>query len=156
MIADALEVLCTKQEVGGLSCPTSVAFDHAKRIGKEFGVEFVQLYVALANFEGRLRIPVIIGLQDLRELMRGHCRHGVHTDGEVIWEGVWTQRFGALGDVLCKIADALKLRRDPERANDFAQINRHGLTARDQGHRFFLNLCVKQIDCVILKDREAG
>jgi hypothetical protein len=62
----------------------------------------------------------------------------------------------ALRGVLREIADALKVVGDPERRNDFAQVDRHGLAAGNGEDRFFLDFALKIVDRVVGGDDALG
>ena len=52
----------------------------------------------------------------------------------------------ALGDVLGQIPDPLEIARDPNGADDLAQVVRHRLPARDRLRRLLLDLALKQVE----------
>ena len=52
----------------------------------------------------------------------------------------------ALGDVLGQIPDPLEIARDPNGADDLAQVVRHRLPARDRQRRLLLDLALKRIE----------
>jgi hypothetical protein len=56
------------------------------------------------------------------------------------------QRHDPLADVLGEIADALEIIGDAQRADDFPQIDRHGLPAGDRQHGLFLDLRLQGIE----------
>ena len=52
----------------------------------------------------------------------------------------------ALGDVLGEIADPFEIARDPNGADDLAQVDRHRLPARDRQHRLLLDLALERVE----------
>ena len=52
----------------------------------------------------------------------------------------------ALGDVLGQIPDPLEIARDPNGANDLAQVIRHRLPARDRQRRLLLDLALQKVE----------
>ena len=57
-----------------------------------------------------------------------------------------------LGDVLGEIADPLEIAGDADRADDFAQVDRHRLAARDGEDRVFLDLALQRVETRIGRD----
>ena len=62
-----------------------------------------------------------------------------------------TRRFDAdldraLGDVLGQIPDPLEIARDPNGADDLAQVIRHRLPARDRQRRLLLDLALQKVE----------
>ena len=56
------------------------------------------------------------------------------------------ERDHALGDVLGEIANTLQVIGEPQGADDFAQVDRHGLAAGDGVDRLFLDFALQVID----------
>ena len=56
------------------------------------------------------------------------------------------QREHALADILGKVADALQVVGDAQRADDLAQVDRHRLAPRDGQHGLFLDLALQRVD----------
>ena len=52
----------------------------------------------------------------------------------------------ALGDVLGQIPDPLEIARNPNGADDLAQVIRHRLPARDRQRRLLLDLALKRVE----------
>ena len=57
-----------------------------------------------------------------------------------------SERDNTLGDVLGEVPDALEIVRHARRADDLAQIDRHGLPAGDGEHGFFLDFRLQRVD----------
>ena len=62
----------------------------------------------------------------------------------------------ALGDVLGEVADAFEVAGDADRADDFAQIDRHRLAARDGEDRLLLDLALQRVEARVGRDDLMG
>ena len=52
----------------------------------------------------------------------------------------------ALGDVLGEVAHPLEIARDPDGADDLAQVDRHGLAPRDREDRLLFDLALQHVE----------
>ena len=62
----------------------------------------------------------------------------------------------AFGDVLGQIADPLEIAGDADGADDFAQVDRHRLAARDRQDRLLLHLTLQRVESRVGRNHLMG
>jgi hypothetical protein len=106
----------------------------------------IDLFVALPYRERLVQVMADVAVEHLLELAQHQCRHVLDAAQKLLRMKVAGDRRHALGDVLGEVADPLEVVGQAQRAHDLAQIDRHGLAARDGEHGFFLDLALQGVD----------
>jgi hypothetical protein len=87
-----------------------------------------------------------VGIEHQLHLLEHQIGHMLDTADKLRRRKLAVERNHALGDVLGQVADAFKIIRKTQGADNFAQIDRHRLAARDGEHRLFFDFALQCID----------
>ena len=106
----------------------------------------VEIDVALPDVERPLDVALGVGVEHVLHQFGGEIVHVLDADN-----GPRHPRFDAdldraPGDVLGQIPHPLEVARDPNGADDLAQVVRHRLPARDRHRRLLLDLALKHVE----------
>ena len=106
----------------------------------------VEIDVPLPDVERPLDVALGVGVEHVLHQFGRELVHVLDADDRARHPGFDADLDRALGDVLGQIPDPLEIARDPNGADDLAQVDRHRLPARDRQRRLLLDLALKQVE----------
>ena len=106
----------------------------------------VQFDIPLPDVERPLDVALGVGVEHVLHQFGRELVHVLDADDGVGRPAFHADLDRALGDVLGQIADPLEIARNPNGADDLAQVVRHRLPARDRQRRLLLDLALKQVE----------
>ena len=146
VVAHALDVLGAEQQMDAERDVARIFHHIGEQLAEHRGADRVDFLVAAPH---RHRLAVVaagIGIEHRLHLAEHQIGHVFDAADQLGRREFAVERDHALGDVLGEIADALQIVGEPQRADDFAQIDRHRLAAGDGQHRLFLDLALQRVD----------
>ena len=156
MVTGALDVLGHEHEMRARGDRARILHHVGQQLAEKAGVDLVDLFVALPHVAS-------LGHVAVRERIEHVLQRGAHQPSEPLDAGHRRSRRrrlaehdAALGGVLGIVGDALERRRDLDRRQDDAQVDRHRLTQRQQTHGLLLDRLVERVDAGIVDDHLLG
>jgi hypothetical protein len=146
VIAHALDILGAEHEMDAERNVARVFHHVGQELAEQRGAHGVDLFVALPYRQRLVEVVTGIAVEHLLELSQHQGRHVLNAAQELLRMEVAGDRSHALGDVRGEVADPLEVVGQAQRAHDLAQIDRHGLAARDGEHGLFLDLALQGVD----------
>src|SRR5262245_4328109 len=98
-------------------------------------MQSIDVLVASPNPQRLFDVAMLITVNDGAKLLQDQLCHVSQLNRNLVGKLLASDLLRALGDVAGKVADALKIACDPQRANDLAQIDRERLTPRNSFDR---------------------
>ena len=143
VIADPLDVLRAEQEMGAEGDVARILHHMRQEIAEHRVFQRVEIGVPLPDVARPLDVALRVGVEHVLHQFGREIVHVLDAD-----DGAGQSRFDAdldraLGDVLGQIPDPLEIARDPNGADDLAQVVRHRLPARDRQRRLLLDLALQ-------------
>ena len=120
-----------------------------QKVAKHQILERVEFDVALPNGARALDVALSIGVEHVLHQFRRHIVHVLEADDRARHARLEADLQRTLGDVLGQIADPLQIAGDADRADDFAQVDRHRLPAGDGQNRLLLDLALQRVEAGI-------
>ena len=111
--------------------------------------ERIKLDVPLPHVARPLDVALRISVEHVLHELGREGVHVLDADDGVGRPAFKTDLDRALGDVLGQIPDPLEIARDPNGADDLAQVIRHRLPARDRQRRLLLDLALQRVEAGI-------
>ncbi len=127
-----------------------------QEIAKHRVFERVEIDVALPHLARTFRVALGVGVEHVFHQFGGDIVHVPEADDRPWHAGFGPELDRTLGDVLGEIADPLEVVGDANRADQLAQINRHGLAACDGHHGEILDLALQRVETGIGGDDLMG
>jgi hypothetical protein len=146
MIAHAFDILRAKDEMNAEGDGAGILHHVREQLSKEGRVQAVNILVACPDIDGFCHIAVGETIQHIPELAQHQSRYVPHSAHRPPRHLFAIDGADAFADVLCEIADPLKLVCDPQDSDDLAQIDSYRLTPRNRLHGSFLDCALHGID----------
>ena len=146
VIADPLDVLRAKQKMGAERDVARILHHMRQKIAEHRIFERIEIDVPLPDVERPLDVALGVGVEHVLHQFGRELVHVLDADDGVGHPAFDADLDRALGDVLGEIADPLEIARDPNGADDLAQVDRHRLPARDRQRRLLLDLALQEVE----------
>ena len=146
VIADPLDVLRAEQQVRAERNVARVFHHVGQQVAKHRVFERVEFGVALPDRARAFDVALRVGVEHVLHQLGRHFVHVLEADDRARHARLETDLHRALGDVLGEVADPFEIAGDADRADDFAKVDRHRLSARDGEDRLLLDLALQRVE----------